>query len=51
MDAATIASTVTGAISTANLGPTFLTVAGVGIGLGLTIFGVKKAYRVFKGTI
>lgn len=51
MESASILSTVQTAVNAANLGPTFLSIAGIGIGIGLVVWGVKKAVRVFKGVV
>lgn len=44
-------TTITTAISSAvgDVQPVLLTVAGSGIALGLFIWGIRKAYAVFKG--
>lgn len=47
--AATPVSTVTGAVS--GLDTDLLTVAGVGIGIGATVFAVRKGWKVVRGMI
>lgn len=42
-------TTLTTAVST--LGPDLLTVAAVGLGIGVSIFGLKKGYRLVKSFV
>lgn len=42
-------ATLTTALS--GLGPDLLSVAGVGLGIGVSIFGLRKGYKVVKGFI
>lgn len=47
--AASPVTTVTNGV--AGLGPDLLTVAGVGIGVGATVFAVRKGWKLIKGMI
>ena len=42
-------STITTAVS--GLGPDFLTVAGLGLTIGVSLFGLKKGWRLVKSFI
>ncbi len=42
-------ATLTDALS--GLGPDLLTVAAIGLGIGVSIFGLRKGYGVVKGFI